>query len=104
MVRASVPEAKTGDQPPVCPGLLPLKTTGGSSWRRDRWPGKASAMGWWVSKSLLCSLMQSLLQSGRLRFNPALPLADKLRDELGRFQVKISEQGNESYGAWRGEG
>lgn len=80
---------------------VPIRITGGSTWRRDKWPGAATVQAYWVAKSLLVSTVQVLLQSGRLRIVPTLSLARDLEAELLNFEVKISEVGNESCGAWR---
>lgn len=86
---------------PVAALMVPVKVTGGDSFRRGRWPGKSSVPAYWVAKGLLCSTAQSLLQGGRLRISPRLKLAETLRDELRGFNVKVTAAGNETYGEWR---
>lgn len=56
---------------------------------------------WRVPKRELVSAAQVLLQSGRLKVAEALPDTATLTRELLNFQVKISEQAHDSYGAWR---
>src|SRR4051794_26407213 len=86
---------------PMAATLVPCRITSGETYRRGRWPGKASVMAYWVSKSLLSSKVQSLLQSGRLRISPRLELATTLRTELLNFEVRVTDAGNETYGCWR---
>jgi hypothetical protein len=57
--------------------------------------------GYTVPKRDLVSNLQVLLQTGRLKISEALPDAAMLRDELLRFQVKITPAGNDTYAAWR---
>lgn len=98
-----VGEAVTDDLlvAPLAARVVPVKITGGDTWRRDRWPGSRGVMAYWVAKGLLCSKVQSLLQGGRLKISPALELAATLQDELLNFEVKVTESANETYGCWR---
>jgi hypothetical protein len=57
--------------------------------------------GWHVAKKELVSVLQVLLQSGRLKVARSLPLAGVLIKELEDFRVKITAAANESYEAWR---
>jgi hypothetical protein len=54
-----------------------------------------------VPKRELVSTAQVLLQSGRLKFAASMPLVKTLVDELLKFEVKITETGHDTYGAWR---
>jgi hypothetical protein len=54
-----------------------------------------------VPKKDLVSVMQVLLQTHRLRVTASLPLARVLVQELQTFKVKITDAGNETFGAWR---
>lgn len=54
-----------------------------------------------VPKKELVGVMQSLLQSGRLKVARSLPLAGVLEKELGNFKVKVTQAANEVFGAWR---
>jgi hypothetical protein len=54
-----------------------------------------------VSKHDLVSVAQVALQNGRLRIAEKLPDAAVLVKELQNFQVKITDMGNDTYGAWR---
>lgn len=54
-----------------------------------------------VPKRALVSRTQVLLQTNRLRIAKSLPLADTLVRELMNFRAKITEHGNDTYGAWR---
>ena len=59
---------------------------------------------WRVPKRDLASVVQVLLQSGRLRIAEELAHARTLSEELVNFRVKISLAGHDSYGAgaeWR---
>jgi hypothetical protein len=80
---------------------VPIKITGGDTWRRDRWPGTTYTYGYWVSKRLLCANILSLITSGRLRVIPTLKDANTLERELGTFKVELTKYGNETFGCWR---
>lgn len=54
-----------------------------------------------VPKRDLVSSIQVLLQTKRLRISSLLPEAQILLEEMTNFQVKISQTGHDSYGAWR---
>jgi hypothetical protein len=54
-----------------------------------------------IPKRDLVGVLQVVLQTGRLKIADGLPLAKLLTEELLGFQVKISEAGRDSYGAWR---
>ena len=54
-----------------------------------------------VPKRALVSRTQILLHTQRLRIAKALPLADTLVRELMNFRAKITDSGNDTYGAWR---
>lgn len=54
-----------------------------------------------VPKRDLVGAVQILLQTERLKFAQDMPLVPVLVRELMDFRVKISEQGHDSYGAWR---
>jgi hypothetical protein len=54
-----------------------------------------------VPKRELVSAAQVLLQSDRLKFAAGLPEVKKLVSELLSFEVKITEGGHDTYGAWR---
>ena len=56
---------------------------------------------WRVPKRDLVGALQVLLQTTRLKIAGQLRYADTLVQELLRFRVKISDQGHDSYGAWR---
>jgi hypothetical protein len=54
-----------------------------------------------VPKRDLVSAIQVALQTDRLKIAPALPEAGTLVKELENFQVKITENAHDTYGAWR---
>jgi hypothetical protein len=54
---------------------------------------------WRVPKRDLVSVLQIVLQNGRLKISNRLTLADALQSELLNFQMKISEAGHDSYAA-----
>lgn len=54
-----------------------------------------------VPKRDLISNIQILLQTKRLKIPSLLPEAQTLVEEMSNFQVKISQAGHDSYGAWR---
>lgn len=54
-----------------------------------------------VCKTDLVSVMQSLLQSGRIKFAKALPEVEVLQKELLNFQVKVTDAANAQFGTWR---
>jgi hypothetical protein len=57
--------------------------------------------GWHVPKRDLVSAVQVTLQTQRLKFARGLREVDSLIKELLDFQVKISDSGRDTYGAWR---
>jgi hypothetical protein len=75
--------------------LVPVSIHGGDHETRD---GAA----WSVPKRDLVASTQKLLQQGRLRIAADLPLAAVLAEELGAFQVRISQSGHDSYSAREG--
>ena len=56
---------------------------------------------WGIPKRELVGTVQVLLQSKRLKFAEDLSEVKLLLDELLRFEVKITEAGTDTYGAWR---
>jgi hypothetical protein len=56
---------------------------------------------WRVAKKQLASVLQVLLGNNRLQVAPQLPEARTLKDELGKFTVKITEALNETFESWR---
>lgn len=75
--------------------VVPITITGGMSEKDD---GQG---GWNISKAILVSNLQVLLQSRRLKFADGLPDGQMLMDELLKFQVKITDSANDTYGVWR---
>lgn len=75
--------------------VIPVTITGGSEETSD------GLGGYRVPKRDLVSLLQVLLQSGRLLLAEGLPEVRALVDEMLTFQVKITEAANDVYGAWR---
>lgn len=73
---------------------VPVTITGGDAVSYDNG-------GWRVPKRDLVSGLQVLLQSGRLRFAEGLPDVPTLVKELLAFQVKITADAHDTYGAWR---
>lgn len=54
-----------------------------------------------VPKRDLVSLLDVMLQTGRLKIAAGLPLAEALTDELLNVRRTVSVSGREAYGAWR---
>jgi hypothetical protein len=81
-----------------CPGASAgVVITAGSAVTQDQ-----SAPGRWrIAKRQLASVLQVLLGNRRLLVAEALPEARTLKDELGKFTVKITDSLNESFEAWR---
>jgi len=78
--------------------LVLVTITGGDAVQR----GEAGE--WRVPKRDLASVVQVVLQAGRLRIADGLPHARTLTEELTGFRVKIGLSGHDSYGAgedWR---
>ena len=75
--------------------LIPVTITGGATVGRDPDGGG----GWHVPKRDLASALAVVMQSGRLKVVPGLPLGQTLIDELLNFKVKISASGHDSYAA-----
>lgn len=74
--------------------LMPITITGG-------FDASHEGLRWHVPKRDLVSTVQVLLQANRLRIADVLPEAATLTEELQIFQVKITDAGNDTYGAWR---
>ena len=53
-----------------------------------------------VSKHSLITKLQLVFQSGRVKINPDLKLAETLKEELKRFTTKITRSGNDAYEAF----
>jgi len=54
-----------------------------------------------VAKIQLVSVLQTLMQSGRLKVAKGLDEADVLIRELATFKVKVTAAGNETFESWR---
>jgi hypothetical protein len=76
--------------------IVGITITGGTSWHRETYRQ------WHVSKTMLVSIVQKFLQSGRLRIGAKLPHAATLQKELRNFRVKITKAANEVYEAREG--
>jgi hypothetical protein len=77
--------------------LVPVVITGGDSVSRD---GDTFR----VPKRNLVSNVSVALQTGKLKFSEELPLTKTLTAELQNFKAKITNSGNDTYGAgaeWR---
>jgi len=84
-------------------GLIGVTVTGGFESReaerrraRDGWYRQ-----WHVPKRELVGVMQSLIQSERLKVSAKLAEGDALLRELQTFRIRVTEAANETYGAWR---
>jgi hypothetical protein len=76
-------------------GVNPITITSGREIHQD-------AEGYWhVAKRELVGTTLALMQSGRLTWAKAMPLADVLATELTNFRVKITASANETFEAWR---
>jgi hypothetical protein len=76
-------------------GLCAVTITAGEQARQE-------GLDWHAPKRELVGTLQSLLQTGRLSWSAALPLAEELSCELASFRVKQSARtGHESFGALR---
>jgi hypothetical protein len=53
-----------------------------------------------IGKGFLVSRLQALIQSGRIRL-PDTPEAHALADELLVYEIRVDEQANEKYGAFK---
>jgi hypothetical protein len=80
--------------------VVPLTITGGGKARQDVWPGSGRTC-FYVPKIELVGTVQALLQQGLLKVAAGLELAATLKEELFSFEVKITQNANETYGAWR---
>lgn len=79
----------------LTPWLVAVTLSGGQGHTRK------GAAAYTLSKAELISTAQVTLQSKRLRVSPRLPEAATLIKELEGYQVRIGDQGRESFGAWR---
>jgi hypothetical protein len=74
--------------------LQPIQIVGGANVSRENGVTR-------VPKRNLVSTVQVYLQGKRLKISSHLDLADTLTRELQNFHVKITDAGNDTYGAWR---
>jgi hypothetical protein len=74
--------------------LVPVTITGGDA---VTYEGDC----WRVPKRNLVATVQVVLQTGRLKIAEGLPEAAMLVKELLNFQVKITANAHDTYGAWR---
>src|SRR5262245_41553058 len=74
--------------------VRPITITGG----HEVHPGER--LGWKVPKKCLVSTLQVLLQGRRLTVAKSLPSAAMLVEELQKFQVKVTESAQETFGAF----
>ncbi len=82
---------------PMKAHLVPVYITGGTDVSRD---GDVRR----VPKRILVANTAIALQSGKLKISKKLALSGTLIEELGNFKAKISNSGNDTYGAgsdWR---
>jgi len=56
---------------------------------------------WHIAKSALVCRLQVLLQDRRLKFSKHHPLAEAMIDELLNFEIKVSQGGQDTYGAFK---
>jgi hypothetical protein len=92
-----MPVADLFRRAPMKAHLIPVYITGGTDITRD---GDVRR----VPKRILVANTAIALQSGKLQISKKLPLADTLIEELQNFKAKISNSGNDTYGAgsdWR---
>jgi hypothetical protein len=76
--------------------MIPVMITGGKNaiWHEGD-------LNWNVAKIRLVSVMQALISSELIKVVPTLELAKTLEREIKNFKVKITEQANETFAAWR---
>ena len=81
----------------VVGGFVEVTITAGAAVTQDQQRSGC----WRVAKKQLASVLQVLLGHRRLRVAEELAEARTLKDELGKFTVKITEALNETYESWR---
>jgi hypothetical protein len=91
-VGAAVVDMLKNAHPPAF--LQPILIAGGHAVKYD-------AGVYHVPKKELASVLQVLLQSGRLKIAKELPEAQALVSELENFKVKITVAAHETFGGWR---
>lgn len=84
-----------GRVPQVLAQIRKVSITGGQS------INPSDGGGWNVPKKELVSCLKVLMQSGRFKIVPTLPLAATVEKELQNFKVKITTAQNETFEAWR---
>lgn len=75
--------------------LKPVTITAGHQVTQDE------AGYWHVPKRTLVAIVQTLLQTKRLRWAAGLREAKTLERELRTFRIKVTAAANDTYGAWR---
>ncbi len=79
------------------PGLRGVHIVAVSITAGDKWePGGREAT---LGKAYLVSRLQALLQTGRIRL-PRTAEAQALAEELKNFEIRVSESGRDTYGAF----
>jgi len=80
------------------PGLRGVSIVAVSITSGDKWePGGREAT---LGKAYLVSRLQALLQTGRIRL-PKTAEAQALAEELKNFEIRVSESGRDTYGAFK---
>ncbi len=80
------------------PGLRGVSIVAVTITSGDKWePGGREAT---LGKAYLVSRLQALLQTGRLRL-PRTAEAEALAQELRDFEIRVSESGRDTYGAFK---
>ena len=74
-------------------GIVAVSITSGDKWE----PGGREAT---LGKAFLVGRLQALLQTGRIRL-PKTAEAEVLAQELRDFEIRVSESGRDTYGAFR---
>jgi hypothetical protein len=73
--------------------LVPVTFTHGENLTR-------TANGWSLGKARLVSRLQALLQSERIKL-PSVPEAEALTRELLNYEIRVSQDANDTYGAFK---
>jgi hypothetical protein len=67
----------------------------------DRLHGMIGSQRMSVGKAFLVSRLQALFQTSRIKLPANYPEAEAMARELMDYEIKVSEQGNDTYGAFK---
>ena len=77
------------------------KVTAATSTRGDRLNGRSGMQNMSVGKAYLVSRLQALFQTTRIQLPADYPEADAMVRELQDYEIRVTEDANDRYGAFK---